>query len=69
VDYEKGNLSHVEILESKHQNEVTNISVYLDEINHVDKMDLHKQTGEMLNKDIMMNSIGMKKLQIVNEKM
>jgi chromosome segregation ATPase len=31
-------------------------------------MDLHKQTGEMLNMDVMIATLGIKKLQTINEK-
>jgi HPt (histidine-containing phosphotransfer) domain-containing protein len=31
-------------------------------------MDLHRKTREMLNKDVMLVSLGMKKLQTMNEK-
>jgi hypothetical protein len=67
MDYEKGKLNIV-VLESKDQNKVTNISIDLNAINLVDKMDLHRQTREMLNIDVMIASIGMKKLQTINEK-
>jgi len=54
-------------LEYEDQNKSTNISIDLDAINHVDKMDLHRQTGEMLNINIMITSIGLKKLQTMNK--
>jgi hypothetical protein len=30
-------------------------------------MDLHRQTGEMLNRDVMIVDLGIKKLEVVNE--
>jgi hypothetical protein len=30
-------------------------------------MDLHRKTGEMFNRDVMIASLGMKKLQTMNE--
>jgi hypothetical protein len=36
-------------------------------VHPLDKMDLHRQTGEMLNKDVMITTLGIKKLQTINE--
>jgi hypothetical protein len=67
MDYEKGKLN-ITVLESKDKNKVTNISIDLYAINPINKMDLHMQSGEMINKYIMITSIGLKKLQTMNEK-
>jgi hypothetical protein len=40
----------------------------LDAIHLVDKMDLHRQTGEMICRDAMQASLGMKKLQNMADK-
>jgi hypothetical protein len=63
VDYEKGKLNKV-VLESKDQKKVTNISMDLNVIHLVEKMDLHRQTGEMLNIYVMIATLGIKKLQV-----
>jgi hypothetical protein len=31
-------------------------------------MDLHRQTGDMLNKDVIISTLGIKKMQTINEK-
>jgi hypothetical protein len=67
VDYEKGRLK-IEVLEPKEKNKVTNISIDLNAVHPLDKMDLHRQTREMLNRYVMITILGIKKLQIINEK-
>jgi len=37
-------------------------------VHPLDKMDLHRQTGEMLNTDVMIVNLGIKKMEVVNEK-
>jgi hypothetical protein len=59
MDYEKGKLN-LYVLESKDQNKITNISLDINAINYVDKMDLHRQNGEMMNIYVMIVSLGMK---------
>jgi len=66
MDYEKGKIN-ITILESKDQNKVTKISLDIIVIKYVDKMDFHKQIGEMINKYVMIASLGLKNLQIMNE--
>jgi hypothetical protein len=44
------------------------VSVKLDQINLVDKMDLHRQTREIVFKDVMQTSLGMIKLQTMVNK-
>jgi hypothetical protein len=48
VDYEKGRLN-IAVLEPKEKKKVTNISIDLNAVHPLDKMDLHRKTGEMLN--------------------
>jgi hypothetical protein len=67
VDYEKGKLN-IAVMESNDQKKVTNISIDLNAVHPVDKMDLHRHIGEMLNKDVMITSLGIKKIQTINEK-
>ena len=57
VDYEKGRLN-IAVLDPKEQKKVTKVSIDLDAIHPLDKMDLHRQTGEMLNRDIMISALG-----------
>jgi hypothetical protein len=68
VDYEKGRLN-ITVLEPKEQKKVTNISIDLNAVHSLDKMDLHRQTGEMLNRDVMIANLGINKLQVINEKL
>jgi uncharacterized protein with ACT and thioredoxin-like domain len=67
MDYEKGKLN-IAVSELKDQHKVTNISIHLNSIHPVDKMDLHKKIREILNKDVIIASHGIKKLQPINEK-
>jgi hypothetical protein len=68
VDYEKGRLN-IAVMEPKEQKKVTNISIDLNAIHTLDKFDLHRQTTEMINKDAMISNLGIKKLQVINEKL
>jgi hypothetical protein len=44
------------------------MSIDLNAVYSLDIMDLHRQTREMLNRDIMIATLGIKKLQAINEK-
>jgi hypothetical protein len=68
IDYEKGRLS-IALMEPKQQKKVTKVSIDLNAVHPLDKMDLHRQTGEMLNRDVMIVNLGIKKLQVINEKL
>jgi hypothetical protein len=68
VDYEKGRLNIV-VMEPKEQKKVTNISIDLNAVHPLDKFDLHRQTTEMINMDAMIANLGIKKLQVINEKL
>jgi hypothetical protein len=63
VDYEKGRLN-IAVMEPKEQKKVTNISIDLNAVHPLDKMDLHRQTGEMLNRDVMIENLGIKKFRL-----
>jgi hypothetical protein len=66
VDYEKGRLN-IAVLEPKEQEEGHKGVHDLNAVHPLDKMDLHRQTREMLNRDIMIATLGIKKLQAINE--
>jgi hypothetical protein len=66
MDYEKKRLNIV-VLDPKEQKKDTNISIYLNAVHPLDKMDLHRQSGEMLNRDVMIAKIGIKKMQVIIE--
>jgi hypothetical protein len=68
VDYEKGRLN-IAVMEPKQQKKVTKVSIDLNVVHPLDKMDLHRQTREMLNRDVMIVNLGIKKLQVINEKL
>jgi hypothetical protein len=68
VDYEKGRLNIV-IMEPKEQKKVTNISIDLNAFHPLDKFELHRKTAEMINMDDMISNLGIKKLQVINEKL
>jgi hypothetical protein len=68
VDYEKGKLN-IAVLEPKEQKKVTNVSIDLNAIHPLDKMDLHRQTAKMINRDILIANLGIKNLQTINEKL
>jgi len=56
-------------MDPKQQKKVTKVSIDLNVVHPLDKMDMHRQTGEMENKDVMMKNLGIKKLQVKNEKL
>jgi hypothetical protein len=63
------------ILDPKAQNvkiaidyKVVELSLKLDQIHIVDKIDLHRQTEEMVFRDVMQNSLSMNKLQSMADK-
>jgi hypothetical protein len=60
LDYEKGRLN-IAILEPKEHNKVTKLSIDLNAVHPLDKMDLHRKTREMLNIDIMIATLGITK--------
>jgi hypothetical protein len=67
LDYEKGRLN-IFVLEPKGQvikttdnYKVSKFSFDLNAINFVEKMDLHRKTGEMVYRDVMQVSLGMMK--------
>jgi hypothetical protein len=66
VDYEKGRLN-IAVLEPKEKKKVTKVSINLNAIHPLDKMDLHRQTREMLNRYIMIATLGIKNIQDINE--
>jgi hypothetical protein len=57
-----------QVIKTTDNYKVSKFSFDLNAINFVDKMDLHRQTGEMVNRDVMQVSLGMKKLQTMNDK-
>jgi len=59
VNYEKGRLN-ITFIEPNEQKKVTNISTDLNAVHPLDKMDLHRQTGEMLNSDVMIANLRIK---------
>ena len=65
MEYDKGRLNTT-VLETKEQNKVTNTSIDINAVHSMDKMDLHRRTGEMLNRDVMVDNLGIKKLQVIN---
>jgi hypothetical protein len=66
VDYEKGRLN-IAVMERKEKKKVSKVSIDINAVHPLDKMDLHRQTGEMLNRDVMIVNLGIKKLEVVNE--
>jgi len=68
VDYEKGRLNIV-VIEPKERRKVTNISIDLNAVNSLDKMDLHRQNGEMMNRYVMIANLGINKLHVLNDKL
>jgi len=56
-------------MEPKEQKKVTNISIDLNAIHPLDKFDLHRQTGETLNRYVMIVNIGIKKILFINGKL
>jgi hypothetical protein len=68
VDYEKGILNIV-VMEPKEWKKVTNISIDLNAVHPMDKFDCHRQSAEILNRDIIIENLGIKNLQIINEKL
>jgi hypothetical protein len=68
VDYEKGRLNIV-VMEPREKKKVTWVSSDLNAVHPLDKMDLHRKTREMLNRDVMIVNLGIKKLEVVNEKL
>jgi hypothetical protein len=56
------------VLETR-ENKRTNITFDLNDLHPIDKMDLHRQTREMINKDIITTTLGMKKLQVMKDKL
>jgi hypothetical protein len=75
LDFEKGRLN-LSLLEPNDQNlrsvdnyRATNFSVDLEQIHIVDKMDLLRQTREMVNRDVIQMTLGMNKLQKVNNQL
>jgi len=67
MDYEKGKLN-IAMLESKDQDKVTNISIVLNVVHPNYKTDFHRHIGELLNIDVMIASLGMKKIKTMIEK-
>jgi hypothetical protein len=65
MDFEKGKLNIV-VLETR-ENKRTNITFDLNALHPIDKMDLHRKTREMVNKDIITTTLGMKKLQVMKD--
>jgi hypothetical protein len=68
VDYEKGRLNII-VMNPKQHNKVTILFIDLNAMHPLDKMDLHRHTREMLNRGVMMENLGIKKLQVINEKL
>jgi hypothetical protein len=75
IDFEKGRLN-LEILESfgpsiqGHDNyKATNFSLNLDDIPLTDKMGLHNQTREMVNRDILKTTLSLQRLQKMNNQL
>ena len=66
IAYEKGRLS-IAVMEPKQHKKVTKVSIDLNAVHPLDKMDLHRKTGEMLNRDVMIVNLEIKKLEVVNE--
>jgi len=62
IDYKNGILNIV-VIEPKEKNKVTNISIDLNVVHPLDKMDPHRQTRELLNIDMMIATLGIKNLQ------
>ena len=46
-----------------------NISIDLNNVHPLDKFELHIQTVEMINKDVLIANIGIKKLQVIYDKL
>jgi hypothetical protein len=67
VDYENGRLNIV-MLRPKEKNKVTNICIDLNAVHTLDKMDLHRKKGEMLNRYVTIANLGIKKMQVINKK-
>jgi len=74
LNYEKGKLN-IDVLEPKGRvikivdnYKVVKFSFDLNAIKFVDMMDLHRQTRETVNRDVMQVSLGMTKLQTMNDK-
>jgi hypothetical protein len=56
-------------METKEKKKVTKVFIDLNAVHPLDKIDLHRQNGEMLNRDVMIVNLGIKKLEVVNEKL
>jgi hypothetical protein len=65
VDYEKGRLN-ITMMEPKEKKKVANTSIAINKVHPLDKMDLHRQIGEMLNRYVMIATLGIKNLQTIN---
>jgi hypothetical protein len=58
------------MMEPKDKKKVTNISIDINNVHPLNKFDnLHRKTAEMINKDAMIAIIGIKKLQVINDKL
>jgi hypothetical protein len=75
LDFEKGKLN-LSVLEPIRQDimspgnyKVENFSFDLENVPLVDKMELLKHTGEMVNKDVIKTTLSMKKLQRINNQL
>jgi len=75
LDFQKGRLN-CSLLEPIDQNlrsvdnyRETNFLVDLEQIHIIDKMDLLIKTREMVNRDVIQMTLGMKKLQMVNSQL
>jgi hypothetical protein len=67
MDFEKRKLNIV-VLETN-ENKRTNITFDPNSLHPIEKTYLHRKTGEMVNKDIITTTLGMKKLQVMKDKL
>jgi hypothetical protein len=67
MDFEKRKLNIV-VLETR-ENKRTNINFYLNSLHPINKMDLHRPTREMVNRDIITSTLGMNKLKFLKDKL
>jgi hypothetical protein len=68
VDNEKGS-TDIAVMEPNDKKKLTNISIDLNNVQPLDKFDLHRHTAEMININAMIANIGIKKLQAINDKL
>jgi hypothetical protein len=68
VENEKGRLNIV-FMEPNVHKKMTNIYIDLNNVHPLDKLDLHRHTTKMISTDSMISSLGIKKLQSINDKL